>query len=217
MSQYSHKLGTTMLLAVLAVTPLAQAQVAVIGKTVHTMAGPPLKDTVVIIREGKIVEIRPVFGTIIPDDLRILRGDVVTPGLIDAHSVVGLTGIYNQKHDQDQLEHSAPIQPELRAVDAYNTLEELVAFVRGFGVTTVHTGHAPGELISGQTIVVKTIGRTVDEAILRAPATVAATLGSSARKKEKGKSPGTRGKMMALLCAEFVKAQEYSKKRDLAD
>ena len=217
MAQFSHKLRTTLLFAVLAVTPLAQAQVAVIGKTVYTMAGPPLKDTVVIIRDGKIVEIRPVFGTIIPDDLRILRADVVTPGLIDAHTVVGLSGIYNQKHDQDQLEHSAPIQPELRAVDAYNTLEELVAFVRGFGVTTVHTGHAPGELISGQTIVVKTAGRTVDEAILRAPAMVAATLSSSARKKGKGKSPGTRGKMMALLRAEFVKAQEYSKKRDGAD
>ena len=48
------------------------------------------------------------------------------------------------------------MQPELRAIDAYNWKERLVEWVRGFGVTTVHTGHSPGELISGQTCIVKT-------------------------------------------------------------
>lgn len=217
MPRIRHMNKTAFLAAAMVITPSALAQVAVIGKTVYTMAGPVLKDTVVIIRDGKIAEIRPVVGTVIPSDLRILRAEVVTPGLIDAHSVVGLTGIYNQKHDQDQLEHSAPIQPELRAVDAYNVMEDLVTYVREFGVTTVHTGHAPGELISGQTIVVKTAGRTVDEAVLRAPAMVAATLSSSAKKKKKGESPGTRGKMMALLRTEFVKTQDYLAKRKSDD
>ena len=69
---------------------------------------------------------------------------MVTPGLIDAHTVVGLSGYLNQAHDQDQVETSAPIQPELRAIDAYNPSERLVGWVRGFGVTTMHTGHGPG-------------------------------------------------------------------------
>ena len=30
-------------------------------------------------------------------------------------------------------------------------------------MTTVHTGHAPGEVISGETLIAKTRGRTVDE------------------------------------------------------
>ena len=42
------------------------------------------------------------------------------------------------------LEKSAPIQPELRAIDAYNGRDRLVDYVRGFGVTTIHTGHGPG-------------------------------------------------------------------------
>ena len=79
----------------------------------------------------------------------LLRAEVVTPGLVDAHSVVGLAGYLNQPHDQDQLEHSAAIQPELRAIDAYNARETLVEWVRGFGVTTVHTGHAPGRARAG--------------------------------------------------------------------
>ena len=82
------------------------------------------------------------------------------PGLVDAHSVVGLTGNLNQRHDQDQLERSAPMQPELRAIDAYNPREPLVEWLRGFGVTTMHTGHAPGAAISGQTLIAKTRGDT---------------------------------------------------------
>ena len=68
--------------------------------------------------------------------------------------------------DQDQLELSTAIQPQLRAVDAYNAREELVAYLRSFGVTTVHTGHGPGALASGQTMIVKTRGDTVDEAVV---------------------------------------------------
>jgi hypothetical protein len=53
---------------------------------------------------------------------------VVTPGFIDARSVVGLSGALNIPTDQDQLEKSSPIQPELRAIDAYNPEEKLVAY-----------------------------------------------------------------------------------------
>ena len=199
------------------VTPESAAQVAVRGKTVHTMAGPVIRDGVVIIRGGKITAVGPADGITIPEGMRVLEAEVVTPGLIDAHSVVGLTGIYNHKHDQDQLERSAPIQPELRALDAYNAHEQLVEWVRGFGVTTLHTGHAPGELISGQTIIVKTFGNTVEDAVMVETAAVAASLSERAKKKERGKSPGTRGKMMALLRAEFIKAQEYLRKLETAE
>ncbi len=198
----------------------AEAQVAVRGRTVLTMSGPPLENGVVIINGGKITAIGPAATTPIPDGYRVLDATVVTPGLIDAHSVVGLTGIYNQKHDQDQLEHSSPIQPELRAIDAYNAHEELVAWVRSFGVTTLHTGHAPGELISGQTFIVKTTGNTVGAAVVTEAATVAATLSGAALKGRRGakpKSPGTRGKLVAMLRAELIKAQEYRTKRASAE
>jgi imidazolonepropionase-like amidohydrolase len=136
--------------------PSAVAQVAVLGKKVHTMAGPPIEDGAVLVRDGKIAMVGKADAVRIPDGFRVLRAEVVTPGLIDAHSTVGLSGIFNHPHDQDQLERSAPIQPELRAIDGYNAREKLVEWVRGFGITTVHTGHAPGELISGQTAIVKT-------------------------------------------------------------
>ena len=90
----------------------------------------------------------------------------MTPGLIDAHSALGLAGWLNYPHDKDELERSAPVQPELRAIDAYNPAEPLIEWVRGFGVTTIHTGHAPGAVISGQTLIAKTTGETVDRAVI---------------------------------------------------
>jgi len=127
---------------------------------------------------------------------------------------VGLSGYLNQPHDQEQVERTAALQPDLRAIDAYNPQERLVEWVRSHGVTTMHTGHGPGVLVSGQTMIVKSRGRTVDEAVLVPQAMIAVTIGESAREATKG--PGTRAKMVALLRTELIKAQEYDRKRETA-
>ncbi|HUP49463.1 MAG TPA: amidohydrolase family protein [Thermoanaerobaculia bacterium] len=183
--------------------------VAIAGETVYTMAGPPIRNGVVLVRNGKIE--RAGASLAIPSGYRLIEAKVVTPGLIDAHTVVGLAGYLNQPHDQDQLERSAPIQPELRAIDAYNPREDLVAWLRGFGITTIHTGHAPAALMSGQTMIVKTRGDTVDEAMVRPAAMIAVALGQAGLGQE-NKSPGTRPKEIAMLRTELVKAQEYERK-----
>jgi imidazolonepropionase-like amidohydrolase len=205
--------AAALLSACLGASPLAAGDVAVRGETVYTMAGAPLKDAVVIVRGGRIERVGPASEVQVPAGMRVLSAKVVTPGLVDAHTVVGLSGYLNQAHDQDQIERSAPVQPELRAMDAYDPEERLVEWVRRFGVTTMHTGHGPGALISGQTMVVKTRGATVDAATIVPAAMVAATLGDSARGAD-GKSPGNRAKMVAMLRGELVAAQEYAKKRE---
>jgi imidazolonepropionase-like amidohydrolase len=189
----------------------ASAQnLAVKGETVYTMAGPPITNGVVLIENGKITKVGPASEVAIPAGIETKSAKVVTPGLVDAHSTVGLTGYLNAPTDQDQLEKSAPIQPELRALDAYDAHERLIEWVRSFGVTTMNTGHSPGALVSGQTMIVKTRGNTVEEAVIVPSAMVAATLGDQAR-AETGKSPGTRGKQIAMLRAELIKAQDYMK------
>jgi imidazolonepropionase-like amidohydrolase len=45
-------------------------------------------------------------------------------------------------------------------------------------------------------------------------AMVAASFGDGAVDRQPGKSPGTRGKIMALLRGELIRAQEYAKKRE---
>jgi imidazolonepropionase-like amidohydrolase len=211
--RFTLPVGLILALALSRATP-AMAQVAVRGETVYTMSGPPIEDGIVVIENGKISALGRADQIRVPDGYRTLTAAVVTPGLIDAHATVGLTGILNIEHDQDQLESASPVQPELRAIDAYNPREELLDWVRSFGVTTVHTGHGPGELISGQTMVVKTLSNSVEKSLLVETRAVACTL-STLAEKESG-SPGTRGKMMAMLRSELIKAQEYQAKHERA-
>lgn len=181
------------------------------GDVIYPVSQPAIENGVVVVRGGKIAAVGPANAVPVPEGVRSLRAAVVTPGLIDAHSVVGLTGILNQDEDQDQLDRTEPIQPQLRAIDAYNPRDELVEWIRSFGVTTVHTGHAPGELVSGQTMIIKTTGDDVDASVLIPFRAITVTLASSAQKSGTS-SPGTRGKMIAMLRENLLKAQEYSEK-----
>lgn len=193
----------------------ASAQIAIKAETIWTMTGEPLTNGVVLVNNGKIEAVGTAAQIQIPANYRVINAKVLTPGLIDAHTVIGLNGYLNQPHDQMALDGSAPIQPDLRAIDAYNAQETLIEWVRQFGVTTIHTGHQPSALVPGQTMIAKTWGRTVDEATLVPTAMVAVTLGDSAIASQ-GRSPGTRAKQVAMLRAELIRAGNYKgEPRDL--
>jgi imidazolonepropionase-like amidohydrolase len=192
------------------------AQIAVRGETVWTMTGEPIANGVVLIgANGKIEAVGAANQVRIPSSYKTVSAKVVTPGLIDAHSVIGLAGYLNQPHEQMQIDQSSPIQPDLRAFDSYNPEEKLVEWVRGYGVTTLHTGHAPAALVSGQTMIVKTFGKTVDDVVITPTAMIAVTIGDAGLAGQ-GRSPGTRSKQVSMLRAELIKAGNYKgEPRDL--
>ncbi|MFB6247742.1 MAG: amidohydrolase family protein [Salinibacter sp.] len=176
----------------------AQAQRAVRADTLYTMTGDgPIVDGVVLIEGSTITAVGPAAEVDVPSGATVHEATVATPGLIDPRGTVGVSGLENVSADQDQLDTSAPIQPALRALDAYNPREELVRFVRRLGITTVHTGHAPGALVSGQTATFSTTGETVGDAVRDSVTTVAFTLGPDAQARFE--SPGTRAKGVAML------------------
>lgn len=191
----------------------AQAQRAVRADTLYTMTGDgPIVNGVVLVENGTISEVGPASDISIPSGAEIHEARVVTPGLVDPRATVGLSGIYNVPADQDQLETSDPMQPALRAIDAYNPRERLVSFVRQLGVTTVHTGHAPGALVSGQTATFSTSGETVEEALRDSLTTVAFTVGPDAQSRFE--SPGTRAKGIAMLRQRLLDVKASMEKED---
>lgn len=200
---------------IFSLTTAVHAQLAVKADTVYTMEGPKIVNGIILVDDNKIATVGPADEIDIPSNYEIHEASVATPGLVDAHSVVGLAGILNQEHDQDQLETSDAIQPELRAIDAYNAREELVKFVLDKGVTTTHTGHGPGALASGQTMIAKTPYNTVEEALVDSSTTVAFTLTSGV--SQNFDKPGTRSKGMAMLRQKFIEAQEYIEKKESED
>ena len=145
---------------------MAQSSVVVQAKRILTAAGRTIENGTIVCVDGKIKAIGKTGEVAVPENSTVLQSEVAMPGMVDVRTCAGLSGILNVKHDSDQIERSSPLQPELRAIDAYNPREELVEYIRSFGVTTIHTGHAPGELMSGQTLIAKTIGNTVEEALM---------------------------------------------------
>jgi imidazolonepropionase-like amidohydrolase len=193
------------LMAIMSRPATAQAQRAVRADTLYTMTGAPIQDGVVLMEGSTIEAVGPASEVSIPSSATVHEASVVTPGLIDPRGTVGLSGLYNVPSDQDQLDTSEPMQPALRALDAYNPRERLVSFVRRLGITTVHTGHAPGALVSGQTATFSTTGETVAEALHDSLTTVAFTIGPDAQARFE--SPGTRAKGISMLRQALTDAQ----------
>lgn len=190
--------------------PPRSGDLLLIAERLHLGDGRVLEPGAVWVAGGRIAavgapaEIEPLAGPEVPRR----RAPQATPGLIDARSCLGLAGWLNTDHDKDEVDRSEPLQPELRAVDAYNPEDPLIAWVRGFGVTTIHTGHAPRALISGQTLVVKTSAQgSWESALLDAEAMISVTLGEHGLA---GKSAGTRAKAQALLRQALLDAQAHA-------
>lgn len=202
-----------LILPLLAATAHAET-LAIKAETLYTMAGAPMKNAIVLIENGKIAMVADAAAAQLPAGVKTIEAKVVTPGLIDARTIVGLQGFENEPRENDLLDKSGPFQPELRATDAFNGQERLLEWVRGLGVTTIHTGPSPEALSTGQTMVIKTAGPTVDDGLLKADAMVCITLGPDGLMKDApGKAPGTRAKAIAMLRAELIKAKEYDAKR----
>jgi imidazolonepropionase-like amidohydrolase len=202
-----------LLISLIAVSGKTPAQIAIKAETIYTVTQGTLQHGVILIRNKTIEAIGKDLK--IPEGYTIYEARAVTPGLVDARSVVGLSGPLNIAADQDQIEKSAPIQPELRALDAYNPDDKLVEYLRNNGVTTLHTGHGIGALVSGQTMVVKTKPGFIDQVTVLPVCMLAMTLGPSVRSYYS--SPGTKAKEISLLRTELLKAQSYLKKQSSKD
>lgn len=193
------------------------AALAIEAQTLHTQ-GPQgtLHDAVVLVREGRVAEVGPRAEVEVPPGTKRLSAAVVTPGLIDTHSVAGLAGIHNVPADRDSDEVTGPNQAGLRAVDGFNPSEPLLRWLLAHGVTVVQSGPGEANPIGGLAGVFKTNGET-----LRFPSALVVTLGEPPKETygAKQQAPVTRMGTAAILRGALVEAEEWArekKERDLA-
>src|SRR5207249_3595864 len=96
-------------------------KLAVIAGTIYTVSGGVIHQGIVLVENGKITKVGKRADVAVPKGFPVVHAIAVTPGLIDAHSVVGLSGALNfKKADQDQDEMSDPNQADLRVMDSFN-------------------------------------------------------------------------------------------------
>jgi imidazolonepropionase-like amidohydrolase len=145
------------------------AAYAIKGGKVFTLAGPPIENGTVVIRDGKIVAVGA--NVEIPADAKVMdaTGLEVYPGMFDAVTQIGLGEVSQVSATMDVVE-LGDYNPELLAATAVNPASAYIPVTRANGITEVIA--APGTsgfdsqgggLIAGQASAFNLAGWTMDD------------------------------------------------------
>ncbi|HXY35960.1 MAG TPA: amidohydrolase family protein [Planctomycetaceae bacterium] len=188
--------------------------VVILAGRLFSVARQPIEDAVVVIKDRKVAEVGPRSSVKIPADFPVISAVSVTPGLVDANSIVPLSGQYNIAADQDQDELSDPDQAELRVLDAFNPAEPLLRFLLEQGVTVIHVCPGRDNVIAGTTGVFRTHGTTAESMAVKFPESLLFNLGEAPKRAYRGQKPGTRMGTAAIVRKAFTDAANYRRKRE---
>lgn len=184
----------------------------------YTMTGKEPFQGDIRIAEGKIQEVGVSLeakqGEIILD----LQGKHIMPGMIDAHTHIGMWEDGLNFEGSDGNEMTDPITPQLRGRDGINPFDRAFQEAYEGGVTTVATGPGSGNVMGGTFVIMKTKGRDLNEMILRDPLAMKVAFGENPKTvyNEQRKMPMTRMGSIALLREMLFKAKNYAKKIERA-
>ena len=181
------------------------------GAKILTSAAQNYDPGTIVIRGGKILEIgenpRVPAGAEVID----LAGCLITSGLIDAHSHLGLGPSGGVTEDNEM---SDPVTPQLRIIDSIHPEgvgpdknQFLQAVAEGVTAAVVRPGS--GNVIGGQSAVLKLRGGTVDNMCLLFPADMKMALGRKGAYAQKGQMPMTKMGTAYLVRQAMLEAADY--------
>jgi imidazolonepropionase-like amidohydrolase len=186
---------------------------AITGGYVLPVVGGPIEDGTVLFDAGKIVAVGAAADVDVPDDATIVdaSGSWVLPGFVEAHGHLGVHEEAEHWVGEDSNERTDPNGARLRALDAINPDDEGFRDALAGGVTTAVIKPGSANPIGGQTVAVKTWGRTVDEMVIRTDVSVKSALGENPKRvySEQKKLPSTRLGVAAVIRDAFTAAQDY--------
>jgi imidazolonepropionase-like amidohydrolase len=194
-------------LTVISATAYAQTTpIAFTGARIIPISGPEIPNGTLLVQNGKVIAVGNVA---IPSGAQRVDaiGKIIMPGIVDSHSHIG--GV-------EGADSSAPIQPDVRVLDAINVRDARIQKAQAGGITTANVMPGSGHLLSGQTLYLKLRdGKVIDDLLIHnADGSIAGGMkmanGTNSRKAPP--FPGTRAKSAALVREQYVKAQEYRDK-----
>lgn len=147
-----------------------------------------------------------------------LRGALVLPGFVDAHSHIGLCEDSLGFEGEDDNEDTDPVSPQLRAIDGINPMERCFSEALAGGVTTVAVCPGSANPIGGQICALKTAGRRVDAMSLGDSIGIKFALGENPKMSynAKAQAPITRMATASLIREMLRKAAEYAEAMERA-
>ena len=189
---------------------------------IKTMEDRNYEDGYIRIEEGKITAIGDMSecdaGALLSGDgTQVIdaKGNLVMPGIIEAHCHMGITEEKKGMEGDDCNETVDPVTPYLRAVDAINPMDDAFHDALKAGITAAMIGPGSSNVVGGQFAFVKTHGRCIDQMIVKAPAAMKVAFGENPKVNYSGQnvSPVTRMSIAAKLREELMKAKAYERKR----
>ena len=169
-----------------------------------------------LIENGKIKVIGE--NLTIPEDCEIIdaTGLDVFPGFVDAHTHIGLDGygIGFEGHDYNEMNDIC--SPQLRAIDGINPMDPTLASAREAGVTCVCTGPGSANVLGGTFTAIKTVGRRVDDMIVKAEVAMKCAFGENPKRCYRDKCDSTRMSTAAILRNALASATDYKARKDAA-
>ena len=184
--------------------------------TVITVTKGTIEKGDVLISNGKIAKVAEEIKP--PKSCRIIdaSGKFVMPGIIDAHSHIGVYSWPGVEAHDDGNEMTDPITPQVRAEDSFNSEDPAILRAVAGGVTAIQSLPGSGNLIGGQTVTLKLKpGRSIEEMRIKGimPGMKMA-LGENPKGVygSRNKMPSTRMGNIAMIREWFSKGKEYGEK-----
>lgn len=190
------------------------------GGRIITMEGPMMENGTIRIENGIITEIKegvlPQNKNENPGEVLRVQNAWIMPGLIEAHCHMGITEEKKGMEGDDCNENVNPITPELRAIDAINTMDSAFHEAIEAGITSAMIGPGSSNVVGGQFAFLKTHGRCIDEIIVKPYAAMKVAFGENPKVNYSGesKSPVTRMAIASLLRKELFLAKQYQEKKE---
>jgi imidazolonepropionase-like amidohydrolase len=185
-------------------------KVAIKGGTILTITNGTIRNGIIIIVDGKITTVGDKVE--IPHSSTIIdaTNKYIMPGMIDTHSHIG-AGPYFGNDAWDVNEATDPVTPHVDIIDAINPNDPSFRESVKYGVTTIVTGPGSSNTIGGKSVVIKPIGRTIEEMILKKDGGMKIAMGAKGYGR-RNMYPATTMGNTSLLRETLIATKEYMEK-----
>jgi imidazolonepropionase-like amidohydrolase len=201
-----------LLLIVAAPARAADVPIAIEHARVHPGDGRTLPDGTVVIRGESVVAVGPAAEVRVPEGARHVdgRGAWVTPGLIDAEATTGISEVALERStDETGLDDRyEPVRAAFSVLDGLNPHSVVIPVTRIEGVTANVLAPRFG-LVSGRGAMVRLLGESVEEMVVRAPVAIYASAAAAGRSV----AYGARGGVLLRLRELFDDVRQYARRR----
>ncbi|MCI9574516.1 MAG: amidohydrolase [Lachnospiraceae bacterium] len=170
----------------------------------------------ILVEDGKIKAIGEKLE--IPGDAEVVdaAGLQVYPGFVEAHGHIGLDGSGIGYEGMDYNELNDIISPQMRGIDGVKPLDPALPKAAAAGVTCVCVGPGSANVLGGTFTTIKTVGRRVDDMVVRDGVAMKCAFGENPKRVYRDKKDSSRMTTAALLRETLFKAREYMEKKEAA-